>query len=84
LEPTPEDIHLQVGISKIEEVRALFDKLTGKKVSAEEASTADVLSKIQECVRRKKDVLAERSRTAALWIQYLEMVDILRSFLKAE
>lgn len=80
----PEDIHSQVGISKIEEARALFDKLTGKKVSAEEASTADVLSEIQECVRRKKDVLAERSRTAALWIQYLEMVDILRSFIKAE
>jgi len=80
----PEDIHSQVGISKIEQARALFHKLTGKKVSAEEASTADVLSKIQECVGRKKDVLAERSRTAALWIQYLEMVDILRSFIKAE
>jgi len=80
----PEDIHSQVGISKIEEARTLFDKLTGKKVSAEEASTADVLSEIQECVHRKKDVLTERSRTAALWIQYLEMVDMLRSFIKAE
>ena len=80
----PEDIHSQVGVSKLGEARALFDKLIGKKVSAEEASTADVLSDIQECVRRKKDFLAEKSRTAALWIQYLEMVDILRSFIKAE
>jgi len=84
LEQLPKNIHSQVGISTIEEARALFDKLTGKKVSAEEASAAGVLSMIQECVRRKKDVLAERSRTAALWIQYLEMVDIMRSFIKAE
>ena len=62
----------------------MFDKLTGKKVLAKEASTADVLSDIQECVARVKDVLAEKSRTAALWIQYLEMVDISRSFIRAE
>ena len=58
--------------------------MTGKIVSAEEASTADVLTEIQECIRRKKDVLAERSCIAALWIQYLEMVDILSSFINAE
>jgi len=58
--------------------------LTGKIVSAEEASTADILTEIQECVCRKKDVLTGSSRIAALWIQYLEMVDILSSFIKAE
>lgn len=72
LQLMPKNIHSQVGISTIEEARALFDKLTGKKVSAEEASTADVLREIQECVRRKKDVLAERSRTAALGFSILK------------
>ena len=65
-------------------MQALFDKLMEKKVSANEASTAKVLDNIEECVHRKQDLLAERSRRAALWIQYLEMVDILRSFIRAE
>ena len=80
----PEDIHSQVGVSKLGAARALFDKLIGKKVSAEEASTAEVLDNIKECVGRKQHLIAERSRTAALWFQNLEMVDILRSFIRAE
>ena len=79
METIPEDIHSQTGIPKLEEARALFDKLIEKKVSAEEASTAEVLDNIEECVVRKQYLLADRSRTASLWIQYLEIVDILRS-----
>ena len=72
------------GISKIEEARPLFETLTEKKVSAEEASTVDVLDIIRECVGRKHDLLVAKSRTAALWLQYIEMVDVLRSFIKGE
>lgn len=39
---------------------------------------------LKECEHRKQDFLVQRSRTTALWIQYLEMVDILRSFIRAE
>ena len=84
METIPEDTHSDTVILKLEEARALFDKLMEKKVSADEASTSEVLDNIEECVQRKQDLLAERSRTAALWIQYLEMVDILRSFIRAE
>ncbi|PFX20787.1 hypothetical protein AWC38_SpisGene14755 [Stylophora pistillata] len=84
LETIPEDTHSDTVILKLEDVQALFDKLMEKKVSANEASTAKALDNIEECVHRKQDILAERSRTAALWIQYLEMVDILRSFIRAE
>ena len=74
----PEDTHSETAVLKLEEARALFDKLMEKKVSAGEASTAEVLDEIKECVHRKQDFLVQRSRTAALWIQYLEMVDILQ------
>ena len=84
METIPEGTHSDTVILKLEEARALFDKLMEKKVSADEASTSEVLDNIEECVHRKQDLLAERSRTAALWIQYLEMVDILRSFIRAE
>ena len=80
----PEDTHSETAILKLEEARALFDKLMERKVSADEASTTEVLDNIKECVHRKQDLQVERSRTAALWIQYLEMVDILRSFIRAE
>ena len=60
------DIHSQTGIPKLEEARALFDKLIEKKVSAGEAGTAEVLDNIEECVGRKQHLLAERSRTAVL------------------
>ena len=78
----PEDTHSETAVLKLEEARALFDKLMEKKVSAGEASTAEFLDEIKECVHREQDFLLQRSRTAALWIQYLEMVDILRSFIR--
>ena len=73
METIPEDTHSDTVILKLEEARPLFDKLMEKKVSADEASTSEVLENIEECVHRKQDLLAERSRTAALWIQYLEI-----------
>lgn len=76
METIPEDTHSDTVILKLEEARPLFDKLMEKKVSADEASTSEVHDNIEECVHRKQDLLAERSHTAALWIQYLEMVDI--------
>lgn len=80
----PEDTHSETAILKLEEARALFEKLMEKKVSAYEASTAGVLNNIKKFIHRKQDLLVERSRTAVLWIQYLEKVDILRSFIRAE
>ena len=51
--------------------------------SDNELSQSDII----ECVKDKINSLkssVSQSRTGALWIQYMEMVDILRSFIKAE
>ena len=40
METIPEDTHSDTVILKLEEARALFDKLMEKKVSADEASTS--------------------------------------------
>ena len=53
METIPEDTHSDTVILKLEEARALFDKLMEKKVSADEASTSEVLDNIEECVHRK-------------------------------
>ena len=56
----------------------------GKKKTTEEVCASGVLDAIKERARNKATMLAESSRTAALWIQYMNMIDILRSFIRAE
>ena len=65
METIPEDTHSDTVILKLEEARPLFDKLMEKKVSADEASTSEVLDNIEECVHRKQDLLAERSSSSS-------------------
>ena len=49
----------------------------------EEVCSADVLCIIKHMIERQKDAL-KQSRTACLWLQYMDMMDILRRFIKAE
>ena len=46
-------------------------------------SSHDTLRKIDELLRTEKNQLHVQ-RTARLWIQYMEMIDILKKFIKAE
>ena len=55
-----------------------------KKMSVEEVSAAGVLDVIQQRANTQRDYTRGTSRTAALWLQYMEMVNILRTFIKAE
>ena len=50
----------------------------------EDAGSSQVLKKIKQSVNSYRNQLSQRSRTAALWIQYMDMVDILKRFIKAE
>ena len=56
----------------------------GKKMSVEEVSATGVLDVIQQRANAQRDHTRGTSRTAALWLQYMEMVNILRTFIKAE
>ena len=51
-------------------------------VTVDDICSSDIINRIREQVRVKKESL--QSRTAALWLQYMEMIDILMVFLKAE
>ena len=54
-----------------------------KRKSAEEVSSADVLTRIDGLLQEQRDLMND-NRTALLRLQYLDMVDILRMFIKAE
>ena len=54
-----------------------------RKKSADEVSSASAISKIRHQPQQHKGS-SQDNRTAKLWLQYMDMVDILRKFIKAE
>ena len=61
----------------------LLDKSISGEVSAEDIEREKVFRKLIEKINSYKEHLAS-SRTANLWVQYIEMVEILCNFIKAE
>ncbi|WAR15643.1 LOW QUALITY PROTEIN: hypothetical protein MAR_005748 [Mya arenaria] len=72
------------GKPYIDEVALLYAHVMDGSLPAEEARRADVLLSVKELLRNKTDFLKSSSRTAALCLQYMDMVDILRKFLRTE
>ena len=63
--------------------RLLEELMRGTK-TVEDVRTSDALTTIRNCVQSKRSIVQASSRTAALWLQYMDMIDILREFIKAE
>ena len=61
----------------------LYTELVGKK-TAEDVAGSDILHMILAKVTEERKSCKSVSWTAALWLQYLGMLDIVRGFLKAE
>ena len=68
---------------ELHEAYALYADLMARKKSAEEVSSASAISKIKHLLQQQKKSLQD-NRTAKLWLQYMDMVDILRKPIKAE
>lgn len=78
-EPQPTDTDLELA-------RELYKKLIDGARMIEEVKSADVLHKIAEKLESKQSCM-QNQRTAVLWIQYMQymhMVDILRTLIRAE
>ena len=67
----------------LDEVYALYKNLMEGTVSIEEVCSTDVIKKITAVLQQKIDSL-KSSRTATLWLEYMNMVDILRQYIRAE
>ena len=68
---------------ELQEAHALYADLMARKKSAEEVSSTSAISKIKRLLQQRKESLQD-NRTAKLWLQYMDMVDILRKSIKAE
>ena len=73
----------QVIDDDLEEAGRLYDTLVSDPSKIEEVHTSEALSRIIQKIMATMDSL-KNQRTAALWLQYMRVVDILRKFIKAE
>ena len=64
----------------LKDARSLYDKLMAESITAEEVSKSNALRFIKDSLYKEREAL-QSSRTAMLWIVYMDMVDILRCFL---
>ena len=67
----------------LDEAAVLYEKLMQHTMSADQVSRADVISRIDDTLKRVT-ISLKSSRTATLWLQYMDMVDILRKYIRAE
>jgi len=65
-----------------QEAADLLDKLLREDVSPDEVCSKDVFNRISEKLKAEKSSLAEH-KMGKLWIQYMDMIDLLRRFLRA-
>ena len=76
------EIEQDSPITELTAAREVYDKAMGSTLPLEEVCTSEVIKRIQIRLKERKESMT--SRTARLWVQYMNMVDILRQFLKAE
>ena len=60
-----------------------LESMISDESSDNELSQSDIIECVKEKINSLKSSVSQ-SRTGALWIQYMEMIDILRSFIKVE
>lgn len=67
----------------LQEVVMLLEKLMNNDITVGEIQDADVLIQLEVQLRQRKEEL-KKYRTARLWIQYMDMVNIIQRFIRAE
>ena len=67
----------------VQDLADLMNQLLSGEASVHAIEQNHIVSKIQDDVRGEEKKLAS-AKTASLWLQYMEMIDLLRKFLKAE
>ena len=65
------------------DVAQLYDSLTEENISLEEMYSSVKVHNLHQKVNEEKQKLTT-NRTAALWLQYMDIVSILQTFIRAE
>ena len=68
----------------VDEALNLYEKLMAGEISVEEVCSSNALERIKDSLKNHSESVKKSSRTSALWVQYMHMIDILRKFIRAE
>ena len=78
------DIVDKLNATDVERIHDLYEGIKDKSVPAANIAKSKELMKLDECIFKYKTLLAERSPTAKLWLQYIEYMETLKLFIRAE
>ncbi|KAL8569811.1 hypothetical protein ACOMHN_006537 [Nucella lapillus] len=78
-----EMLHEDLGDASLNAVQKLLEDLLAGRMSSADVACDEALTAVSEKLEQQKEELAHK-RTSALWLQYMKMVDILKSSIKAE
>ena len=67
----------------LKDAKSLYDDLIAGKLKVQDIETSPRMAQIENQIQRGKEDL-KRSRTSKLWLQYMDMIAILQSFIRAE
>ena len=67
-----------------EKIRDLYEGIRNKFLSLKSVGNSEALHKLNQCLLQYKTFLCEKSRTAKLWVQYIEYIETLKLFIRAE
>jgi hypothetical protein len=69
---------------QVQKILELYKCVTNKEIDISDAAESSDLLSLEKLLKVYKETLAEKSRTAKLWLQYIEYVEILKLFIRAE
>ena len=69
--------------TELDEAAALYEKLVQGSMTADQVCQEYVMTRINDSLQREVNSL-KSSRTATLWLQYMDIVSILRKYIRAE
>ena len=75
---------IPINHAKVDEICKLFTQTMNREVPNEDVLDNATLVHLNEALITLKTTLEENSRTAKLWIQYIDQVDTIKLFIRAE
>ena len=75
-----QELVLREGAVDIEQIHKIYEKVPGKENVVLDTEPLESLS---EAIKAKKEMLSRELRTAKLWINYINYVEVCRNFIRA-
>ena len=77
-------ISISTNLILLRQVSDLYKEIQNKSLPVETVGESEELHKLNQCLLQYKALLQEKSPTAKVWLQYLEYVETLKLFIRAE